>query len=78
MKKRKFWSPKGISHSTSSNEQPVENHVISLELIENWLQQSFQDFHDPIADVLDVICSQSPFPLANYELKTNIDTNLIW
>ena len=44
---------KGHSHSISSNEQPIENHAISLEPIENGLQQSFQVFHDPIVDVLD-------------------------
>jgi len=68
---------KGISHSISSNEQPIENRAISLELIESGLQQSFQFFHDPIADVLDDICSQSPSPLANCELGRSIDTNLI-
>ena len=41
------------------------------------MQQSFQVFHDLIADVLDDICSQSPSPLANYELEKSIDTNLI-
>ena len=67
---------KGHSHSIYSNEQPVENHAISLESIENGLQQSFQVLHDPIADVLDDVYSQSFSPLANYELETSIDTNL--
>ena len=41
------------------------------------LQQSFQVFHDPIADVLDEVCSQSLSPLTICELETCIDTNLI-
>ena len=68
---------KGILHSISSNEQPVENHAKSLEPIQNVLQQYFQVFHDPIADVLDDVCSQSPSPLANCELERSIDTSLI-
>ena len=48
-----------------------------METIENGLQQSFQVFHYPIADVLDDIYSQSPSPLANFELEKSIDTNLI-
>ena len=48
-----------------------------MEPIENGLQQSFQVFHDPIADVLDDVCSQSPSPLTTCELETCIDTNLI-
>ena len=63
---------KGKLHSISSNEQPIGNHVISSDPIENGLQQSFQVFHDPIADVLDDVCSQSPSPLVNYEIETNI------
>jgi len=69
---------KGKLHNISSNVQHVGNHVISSETIENGLQQCFQIFHDPIADVLDYVCSQSPSPLATYELETCIDTNLIW
>ena len=68
---------KGILHSISSNEQPVENHAFSLEPIENGLQQSFQVFHDPIADVLDDVYSQILSPLANCKLEKRIDTNLI-
>jgi len=70
---------KGNFHSISSikDEQLIENHVVSLEPIENGLQQSFQVFHDPIADVLDDIYSQIPSPLANCELEKSIDTNLI-
>jgi len=70
---------KGNFHSISSikDEQPIENHAISLEPIDNVLQQSFQVFHDPISDVLDDVCSQSPSPLANYEIETSIDTNFI-
>ena len=64
-------------HSKSSNEQPVGNHVISSEPIENGLQQSFQVFHDPIADVLDDVCSQSLSPLTTCELETCADINLI-
>jgi len=66
---------KGNLHSISSNEQPVENHVTSLEPIENGLQQSFQVSHDPIADVLDDVCNQNPSPLANCDLEKSIDTN---
>ena len=40
-------------------------------------QQSFQVFHDPIADVLDDICSKSPSPLANCEPEKSVDINLI-
>ena len=66
---------KGNLHSIPliKDEQPVENHAISLEPIENGLQQYFQVFHDPIADVLDDIYSQSTSPLANYELEKSID-----
>ena len=60
------------------DEKPVENHAISLEPIENGLQQSFQVFHDLIADVLDDVCSQSPSQLATCELEKSIGTNLIW
>ena len=60
------------------NEQHVGNHVITMEPIENGFQQSFQVFHDPIADVLDDICSQSLSPLTICELEMCIDTNLIW
>ena len=41
------------------------------------LQQSFQVFHDPIADVLDEVCSQSFSPLSICELETCADMNLI-
>ena len=70
---------KGNLHSTSSvkNEQHVGNHVITLEPIENGFHQSFEVFHDPIADVLDEVCSQSISPLTICELETCIDTNLI-
>jgi len=40
------------------------------------LQQSFLVFHDPIADVLDDVCSQSPFPLIRCELETCANINL--
>ena len=71
---------KGKLHSKSSvkNEQHVGNHVITLEPRENGLQQSFQVFHDPIADVLDEVCSQSLSPLTTCELETCVDMNLIW
>ena len=39
------------------------------------MQQSFHVFHDPIADALDDVCSQSPSPIC--ELDKNIDTSLI-
>ena len=68
---------KGNLHSISLNEQPVGNHVISSELVENGLQKSFQAFHDRIADVLDDVYIQSPSPLATCELEASIDTNLI-
>ena len=41
------------------------------------LQQSYQVFHDPIADVLDEVCSQSLSPLTTCELETCADMNLI-
>lgn len=66
---------KGKLHSISLKEQPVESHAISLEPIENGLQQSFQVFHDLIANVLDNVCSQIPSPIC--ELEKSIDTNLI-
>ena len=63
--------------SKEKDEQPIECHAVSLKLIENRLQQSLQAFHDPIANVLDDICSKIPSPLANYELEKNVDINLI-
>ena len=57
--------------------QPVKSHVVSLETMENRLQQYFQVFHEPIADVLDDICSKSPSPLANCEPEKSVDINLI-
>ena len=70
---------KGNFHSPSSvkNEQHVGNHIITMEPIENGLQQSFQIFHDPIADVLDEVCSQSLSPLTTCELETCADMSLI-
>ena len=68
---------KGKLHSKSSNEQLVENHVISSETIENGLQQYFQVFHDPIADVLDDVCSQSLSTLTICKLEMCVDINLI-
>lgn len=41
------------------------------------LHQSFQVFHDPIADVLDEFCSQSLSPFTMCELETCADMNLI-
>lgn len=68
---------KGNLYSISSNGKPVENHAISLEPIENGLKWSFQVFQNPIADVLDDVCSQIPSPLDNCELEKCIDTNLL-
>jgi len=48
-----------------------------MEPIENGFQQSFHVFHDPIADVLDEVCSQSLSPLNTFELETCADMNLI-
>jgi len=64
-------------HSISSNEQPVGNHGISSEPIENGLQQPFQIFHDPIANVLDDVYSSNPSPLTTCDLETCVDINLI-
>ncbi len=64
------------SRSSIKDEQHIKNHAISLETIEIGLQQSFQVFHDPIADVLDDVYNQSPPPLANCGMETSIDTNL--
>ena len=41
------------------------------------LQQSFQVFHDPIADVLDEVCIPSLSPLTTCELETCADMDLI-
>ena len=41
------------------------------------LQQSFQVFHDPIADVLDEVCSPSLSPLTTGELEACAGMNLI-
>ena len=41
------------------------------------LQQSFQVFHDPIADVLDEVCSQNLSPLSTCEFETCADMNFI-
>jgi len=41
------------------------------------LQQSSQVLHDPIVDVVEDICSQSPSPLVNYELQNKDDMDLI-
>ena len=71
-----FLKRKLYSTSSVKNEQHVGNHVITLEPIENGLQQSFQVFHDPIADVLDEVCSQSPSPLTTCEPETCTDINL--
>ena len=71
-----FQSLKGRLHSKSSNEQLVENQVISSKPIENGFQQSFQVFHDPIANVLDDVCSQSLSPLTTCEFETCADIKL--
>jgi hypothetical protein len=55
------------------NDKHIENYEVSLEPI----QQSSQFRHDPIADVLDDLCSQSLVPLASYELKISYDIELI-
>ena len=55
----------------------IENHVASLESLHNKLQESSQFLQDPITDVLDDLCSQSPFPLADYEPTNIYDKNLI-
>jgi hypothetical protein len=53
--------------------KPIENHVASLESLHNKLQL----IQDPIADDLDNICSQSPFPLAGYDPTNKFDKKLI-
>ena len=45
--------------------------------MKNRFPQSFQNFHDPIANVLDDICSKIPSPLANCEPEKSVDINLI-
>jgi hypothetical protein len=62
-----------ISEARAS--KPIENHVASLESLHNNLQQSSQCLQDPIADMLDNICSQ--IPLADYEPTNRDDKNLI-
>ena len=63
--------------SKEKHEQPLKSHAVSLEPMENRLQQCFQVFHDHISDVLDDICSKIPSPLANCENENNVDINLI-
>ena len=63
--------------SEAKNDKPIENHVVSLEPMYNKLQHSSRVLHDPIVDVLDDIYSQTPSPIANYELKNIDDKNLI-
>ena len=58
--------------SQEKDEQLEGCHTFSMDT----LQQSFQVFHDPIADVLDEVCSQSLSPLT-CELETCADMNLI-
>ena len=59
--------------SQEKDEQLEGCHTFSMDT----LQQSFQVFHDPIADVLDEVCSQSLSPLTTCELETCADMNLI-
>lgn len=60
-----------ISEARAS--KPIENYEVSLEP----MQQSSQFLQDPIADVLDDLCSQSLVSLTSYELKGSDDKNLI-
>jgi hypothetical protein len=55
------------------NDKHIENYEVSLEP----MQQSSQFLQDPIADVLDDMCSQSLVPLASYEIKRSYDIDLI-
>jgi hypothetical protein len=41
------------------------------------MHKSSQFLHDPITDFLDDLCSQSPVPLASYEIKISYDIDLI-
>ena len=58
--------------SKEKDEQPIGCHTVSMDT----LQQSFQVFHDPIADVLDEVCSKSPSPLTICEPEMCTDINL--
>jgi len=59
--------------SQEKDEQLEGCHTFSMDT----LQQSFQVFHDPIADVLDEFCSQNLSPLSTCELETCSDMNFI-
>lgn len=52
-----FLKEKFHSISKEKDEKPIESHAVPLELMENRLQYFFQVFHDPIADVLEDMCS---------------------
>jgi len=59
--------------SQEKDEQLEGCHTFSMDTF----QQYFQVFHDPIADVLDEVCSQSLSPFTMCERETCADMNLI-
>jgi hypothetical protein len=59
--------------SEASTGKHKENYEVSLEP----MQESSQFFQDPVANILDDLCSQCLVPLASYELKSSYDKNLI-
>ena len=59
--------------SQEKEEQPVGCHTVSRDTV----QQSSQIFDDPIADVLDDVCSQSLSPLILCKVETCADIDLI-
>ena len=54
--------------SKEKDEKTVEIYEVPFKPICNKLQQSFQVFYDPIADILDDGCNQNFSPLTNYEI----------
>ena len=55
------------------DEQLVEVYEVPWNPICHRLQQFSQVFHDPITDMLDIECIQSPPPLTNYEFQNQDD-----
>jgi hypothetical protein len=72
-----FLKKNSTNISESRTGKNIENHVASLEPLHNKLQHFSQFLHDPIADVLDDLCSQSHVPFASHELKRSYDIDLI-
>jgi len=59
--------------SKEKDEQPIGNHTVSIDT----LQQYPQVFDDPFAHVLDSVCCKNSSPSANHVIKENVDNNMI-